>query len=89
LHTMLTRHVRALVMVDDCLNRKIAPNAIAAETELHPFVAQKAVFAVRQFPPGVLRQLFLDLLGLDVQMKTGQSDSALGLVQFIAKACTE
>jgi len=87
LHAMLTRQLRTLLVVEDCLNRKLAPGSIAAETDLHPFVTQKAIAAVRQFPAGTIRQLFLDLAQLDVDMKTGKVDPELGLVNFIAKVC--
>ena len=87
LHAMLVRHLRSLVIVNDLLNHGKAPAAIAAEANLHPFVAQKAVVAVRQFPPGMLRQLFLDLAQLDVDVKTGKVDPELGVVNFIASAC--
>ncbi len=88
LHTMLTRHFRSLVMVEDCLARHVADSAIAPEADLHPFVAQKAVSAVRKFPPGTLIRSFLDLLNLDVRVKTGQVDPELALTHFIVKACT-
>ncbi|MDP2790014.1 MAG: DNA polymerase III subunit delta [bacterium] len=89
LHAMLTRQLRMLLVVEDCLNRKLAPGSIAAETDLHPYVAQKAIAAVRQFPAGTIRQLFLDLAQLDVDMKTGKVDPELGLVHFIAKVCVK
>lgn len=87
LHAMLTRQLRTLLMVDDCLQRDMAPGSIAAETDLHPYVTQKAIAAVRQFPIGTIRQLFLDLAQLDVEMKTGKVDPELALVNFIAKVC--
>ncbi|MEK7518845.1 MAG: DNA polymerase III subunit delta [Patescibacteria group bacterium] len=87
LHAMLTRQLRTLLVVEDCLDRKMASGSIAAETELHPFVAQKAIAAVRQFPAGTIRKLFLDLAQLDVDMKTGKVDPELALVNFIAKVC--
>lgn len=87
LHTMLTRHIRTLVMVDDCLQRNVAPSAIAAETNVHPFVAQKAVAAVKAFPAGAVRRLLAQLLALDERIKTGQEDPELALAQFIARAC--
>lgn len=87
LHAMLTRQLRTLLVVEDCVDRKVAPGSIAAETDLHPYVAQKAITSVRQFPAGTIRQLFLDLAQLDVDMKTGKVDPELGLVNFIAKVC--
>jgi DNA polymerase III delta subunit len=87
LHAMLTRQLRTLLVVEDCVNRKLAPGSIAAETDLHPYVAQKAIAAVRQFSAGTIRQLFLDLAQLDVDMKTGKADPELALVNFIAKVC--
>jgi DNA polymerase III subunit delta len=87
LHAMLTRQLRTLLMVEDCLERKMVPGSIAAETDLHPYVAQKAIASVRQFPVGTIRQLFLDLAQLDVDMKTGKVDPELALVNFIAKVC--
>lgn len=89
LHAMLTRQLRTLLVVEDCLDRKMAPGSIAAETDLHPYVAQKAVASVRQFPVGTIRQLFLDLAQLDVDMKTGKVDPELALVNFIAKVCVK
>ncbi len=89
LHAMLTRQLRTLLMVEDCLDRKMAPGSIAAETDLHPFVAQKAIVSVRQFPAGTIRQLFLDLAQLDVDMKTGKVDPEFAIVNFIAKVCIQ
>lgn len=89
LHAMLTRQLRTLLVVEDCLDRKMAPGSIAVETDLHPYVTQKAIASVRQFPAGTIRQLFLDLAQLDVDMKTGKVDPELALVNFIAKVCIQ
>lgn len=87
LHAMLTRQLRTLLVVEDCLQRNLAPGSIAAEIDLHPYVTQKAIASVRQFPAGTIRQLFLDLAQLDVDMKTGKVDPELAIVNFIAKVC--
>ncbi|MFA6473260.1 MAG: DNA polymerase III subunit delta [Patescibacteria group bacterium] len=87
LHAMLVRQIRILLMVADCVERGSAPGAIAEETDLHPFVAQKAVAAVRQFPKGRLAQLFQDVVQLEVDMKTGKVDPEIGLTHFLTKVC--
>jgi len=87
LHALLTRQLRTLVVVEDLLQQGKPAGSIAAEADLHPFVAQKATAAVRQFQPGQLTRLFLDLAALDVEMKTGKADPELALAHFIAKVC--
>ncbi|MEK7631610.1 MAG: DNA polymerase III subunit delta [Patescibacteria group bacterium] len=87
LHAMLTRQLRTLVVVEDLLKQGKPAGSIAAEANLHPFVAQKAAAAVRQFQSGQLRQLFLDLAALDGEIKTGKADAELALAHFIAKVC--
>ena len=87
LHTMLSRHVRTLVSVQDLLQRGIPASTIAAEVNVHPFVAQKASFAVQKFQPGQLTQLYLDLITSDADMKTGKVDPELALVHFVARVC--
>ncbi len=89
LHAMLTRQLRTLLMVEDCLHQNLAPGSIAVETDLHPYVAQKAIASVRQFPVGTIRRLFLDLAQLDVDMKTGKVDPELALAHFIARVCIQ
>ncbi len=87
LHAMLTRQLRTLVVVEDLLKQGMPAGSIAAEADLHPFVAQKATVAVRQFQPGQLQRLFLDLAALDGEIKTGKTDAELALAHFIAKVC--
>lgn len=87
LHAMLTRQLRTLVIVEGLLKQGLPAGSIAAEANLHPFVAQKAAAAVRQFQPGQLVQLYVDLAALDADMKTGKTDPELALAHFIAKVC--
>jgi DNA polymerase III delta subunit len=87
LHSMLIRQVRALVMVEECLKQGMAYGSIAEETNLHPYVAQKAAQAVKKFQTGELQNLFIKLADLDVEMKTGKIEPEIALVDFIAQAC--
>lgn len=87
LHSMLIRQVRVLVMVEECLRQGMVYGAIAEETGLHPFVAQKAAVSVKKFQAGELKRLFVKLADLDVDIKTGKIEPEIGLADFIAKAC--
>lgn len=89
LHAMLTRQLRTLVVVEDLLKQGLPAGSIAAEANMHPYVAQKATAAVRQFQPGQLIQLYLELAALDTDMKTGKADPELALAHFIAKVCVQ
>ncbi|RJO58885.1 DNA polymerase III subunit delta [Candidatus Parcubacteria bacterium] len=87
LHSMLIRQVRTLVMVEEGVKQGLAPGAIAEESSLHPFVAQKAVMSVKRFQPGELKKLFIQLTELDIEMKTGKIEPEIALANFIARVC--
>jgi DNA polymerase III delta subunit len=89
LEAMLARQLRILVMVEDCLQRGLPAGTIADTTELHPYVTQKAIAAVRQFQPGQIQRLFQQLVDLDVALKTGKIDPEVGLTKFIAEICVK
>lgn len=89
LEAMLARQLRILVMVEDCIQQGLPAGTIADTTDLHPFVAQKAIAAVRQFQPGQIVKLFKQLVDLDVALKTGKVDPEVGLTQFIAEVCVK
>ncbi|MFQ3662061.1 MAG: DNA polymerase III subunit delta [Chloroflexaceae bacterium] len=84
---MLARQVRILLGVQALAARRLRPDAIAAELNLKPFVARKAIDQVRGFGPGELEHLHDRLLELDVATKTGRIQAEVALELFVAEAC--
>ena len=84
---MLARQIRILLGVQALVARRLRPDAIAAELNLKPFVARKAIDQVRGFGPGELEHLHDRLLELDVATKTGRIQAEVALELFVAEAC--
>ncbi|MCS6882969.1 MAG: DNA polymerase III subunit delta [Oscillochloridaceae bacterium] len=84
---MLARQMRVLLGVQALAARQLRPEAIAAELNLKPFVARKAIDQARGFGPGELERLHDRLLELDVATKTGRLQAEVALELFVAEAC--
>lgn len=80
----LSRHIRSLLAVKDLMAQGIRDkNAVAKAAGIHPFVASKAMSAVRAFSEVELTARLGDLLELESSIKTsssGKSRSALTLL---------
>ncbi|NJM05005.1 DNA polymerase III subunit delta [Candidatus Gracilibacteria bacterium] len=83
---MVARQVRILLGVRGLAERRIKPDAIAAELGQKPFVVRKALDQVRNFGSGELEGLHDRLLALDHAIKTGRIQSEVALELFVAEA---
>ena len=86
--SMYAYHVRVLLMVSDCVRRgHVSSQEIAKRTNLHPFVVQKSLAALRTFPYERLVALSRRLADLDHHAKTGRvRDLPTALAVFTATA---
>ena len=79
LHKMILRQFKILL--------QIAGGATAANSDLHPFVYQKAKLQAKNFSLVKLKKIYTELLGLEAEFKTGQKNPELIFDLFIAKNC--
>lgn len=81
--SMLTRQFRILLQTKEVLEKKPGYSHIASLLGLHPFVAQKAVFASRNFEFLELKRTYRRLLDIDFEIKTGYAKPKLLLDLFV------
>lgn len=68
---MLIRQFRILLQVKDLMaGQFMNKQQIAGQIGLHPFVAQKAIYQIKNFSSKKLRQIYRQLLATDVKIKT-------------------
>lgn len=80
---MLAWQLHILVVVKAGLLAKKAPDAIAKEAGINPFVVRKSQAAVRAISMGRLKVLVSDLLALDMQLKRAPLDADQALQLYI------
>ncbi|MFA5188140.1 MAG: DNA polymerase III subunit delta [Patescibacteria group bacterium] len=85
--SMLIRQFRILLEIKDLINEhpKITKDLIAKDLSIHPFVAQKALWQVKNFTFAKLKQIYQLLLDLDFKLKTSQSKPKVLFDLFIAQ----
>lgn len=84
--SMYVYQFRNLLKVSEFSEQGISDQyRIAKETGLHPFVAQKALGQMRNFPAGKLKRIYQKLQKLDTAVKTGQIPIKLALDKFVVE----
>ncbi len=63
----------------------VSPQQLAGILGLHPFVAQKALWQVKNFTFDKLKQIYRLLLDLDLKLKTSQAKPKVLFDLFIAQ----
>jgi DNA polymerase-3 subunit delta len=86
---MVGRQVRLLLQVKDLLGGGAAQDAIGRELGLSPYPLRKLVEQARLFQVPQLAAMHRRVLEADVQVKTGQLDSELGLQLLVAELSGE
>lgn len=92
---MIARHFRILVQVNDMLQRGSSTKEISKKLKVHNFVIQKTSQQSKNFNKSTLKNIYQELLQIDIGTKTGiiktfQKDDRqfkLALEQFILKCC--
>jgi len=87
LFSMILRQFRILVEMRDLFNRgeNIPSDQIAKELELHPFVVKKSLPLMKRYSLDKLKEIYKELLDIDVKTKTGQGDQSLLVDLFVGK----
>lgn len=82
---MIIRQFRILMQVRQGLDSGLTQRKIATKLKLHPFVMQKSLSQVQKFSLPNLKNIFLDLIKLDRDIKSGEIEAKTGLSLLIAK----
>ena len=87
--SMLLRQFRILLELRDLFERsdKNTSDVLAKKLNLHPFVVKKSLPLVRQYDLMKLKNIYKQLLDLDIAIKTGQGNNQTLLDMFVAKVC--
>ncbi|MFC1598606.1 DNA polymerase III subunit delta [Patescibacteria group bacterium] len=85
--TMLIRQFRILLMLKDLQqeNQQINKSEIASKLKIHPFVAQKSLWQVKNFTLEQLKQIYLQLLDIDLKIKTSSTKAKTLFDLFIVQ----
>lgn len=92
---MIGGHLRNLIQITDCLNKKIAQPAIVKKTKIHPFAVSNCIRQCKNFSSKQLVKMHTNLLEIDNAMKSGkiktttddQSELRLAIEKFIIESC--
>ncbi len=91
----IAAHFRTVIQVKDCATKNIKPPAIIKTLKKHPFVVNKAISQSKNFTEPALKNIYKQLLQIDINMKTGkikmttedQTELRLSLEKLIANFC--
>jgi len=88
LFSMITRQFRILVQLRDLFERKdnMTSDVLAKELGLHPFVVKKSLPVARKYPLSKLKNIYEQLLQIDIKTKTGQGDQSVLIDLFVGKS---
>jgi DNA polymerase-3 subunit delta len=85
--TMLTRQFRILLQTREILDKEDNYYAMASRLRLHPFVAQKAIRDARKFSLEDLKNIYRQLLEIDIKIKSTSDDPRVLFDLLITKVC--
>ncbi len=85
--SMLIRQFRILLLTKELseINPRLGKEKVAQELSLHPFVAQKALWQIKNFTLDKLKQIYRMLLDIDFRIKTSNQKPRLLFDLFIAQ----
>ncbi len=84
---MALRQFRILISMRDLFNRQenITSDTMAKMLELHPFVAKKSLPFIKKYSLDKLKDIYNQLLEIDIKTKTGLADQSLLIDLFVGK----
>lgn len=87
LFSMILRQFRILLQLRDLSDRadNMTSDALAKTLGLHPFVVKKTLPIVRRYPLAKLKDIYEQLLQIDIKTKTGQGSQSELLDLFVGK----
>ena len=84
--TVLSRHVRQLLLAKFYMKNSVTGNALAQKLEMHPFIAKKFEKVVPTYPSKLLEEIFIELADADFNFKTGRAGVET-LEKIVLKLC--
>lgn len=92
---LIASHLRNLIQITDCLNKKMVQGAIVKKTKIHPFAVSNCIRQCKNFTPKQLITMHSALLQIDNAIKSGkiklavddQTELQLAIEKFIVKSC--
>ncbi len=87
LFSMIVRQFRILISMRDLFNREenISSDMMATELTMHPFVVKKSLPLIKRYPLDRLKELYQQLLDIDIKTKTGLADQSWLIDLFVGK----
>ena len=85
--SMLTRHVRQLWQIRECLDQRLAPPEIEKKLGIRSFFLKGLLAQARNFDGERYRQMFERLFELDLAMKSSGGSPAQSLEYFLLEVC--
>lgn len=88
---MILRQFRILLELRDLYEREdiSQSNVLAEKTGLHPFVVKKSFSFVKRYSYEKLKDVYEQLLEMDIKIKTGQGEPSLLLDMFVGRVSKE
>jgi DNA polymerase-3 subunit delta len=85
--SMILRQFRILISMRDLFNREenISSDQIAKMLAVHPFVAKKTLPLVKKYSLETLKDIYTQLLEIDIKTKTGFADQSWLIDLFVGK----
>ena len=84
--TVLSRHVRQLLLAKFYLKNKITGKELAQKLEMHPFIAKKFEKIVPTYNTKLLEEIFTDIADADFNFKIGRAGIE-SLERIVIKLC--
>ena len=85
--TVLSRHVRQLLLAKFYLKNKIRGDELAKKLEMHPFIAKKFEKVVPTYPTKLLEEIFIEIADADYNFKIGRA-GVESLEKIVIRLCT-
>ena len=85
--SMVARQFRILISMRDLFNRQenITSDTMAKMLDLHPFVVKKSLPFIKKYSLDKLKDIYNQLLEIDIKTKTGLADQSLLIDLFVGK----
>ncbi len=86
---MIMRQFKILLQLSDMYARGMRErdDIVARQLGLHPFVVKKSLSLVQKYSLEQLKNIYRELLEIDIKTKTGQGDQSQMLDFFVGKLC--
>jgi len=81
--TMIVWAFRNMLIVSDLVSRGVKGPALAAEADLHPFVANKTLRSLSNYDLPLLKRIYHRLMQTDIDIKTGRVEPRLALERLL------